>query len=77
MALTASLFVGFPAVATAQQNDEVKDVENIIVTGTRVANRSVADAPVPVDIISGEDFRDSSATECTGFIAYCCSIFRH
>jgi iron complex outermembrane receptor protein len=63
MALTASLFVGFPAVATAQQNDEVKDVENIIVTGTRVANRSVADAPVPVDIISGEDFRDSSATD--------------
>ena len=38
-------------------------VEEVIVTGTRVADRSAADSPVPVDVISGSDFRVNSSTD--------------
>jgi len=38
-------------------------VEEVIVTGTRVADRSAADSPVPVDVISGADFRTNSSTD--------------
>jgi iron complex outermembrane receptor protein len=38
-------------------------VEEVIVTGTRMADRSAADSPVPVDVISGADFRTNSSTD--------------
>lgn len=51
----------FPSQAFAQ--DEEADFEKIIVTGTRLSDRSAADSPVPVDIISGEEFRQNSSTD--------------
>ena len=48
----------------AQANEQAADqTENIIVTGTRVAGRSAEDSPVPVDVISGEEFRQNSSTD--------------
>ena len=48
----------FPAFA-----QETENTESIIVTGTRMTDRSAADSPVPVDIISGEDFRQNSSAD--------------
>ena len=39
---------------SAQAKD--KDVEKIVVVGSRSAPRSIADSAVPVDIITGEEF---------------------
>jgi iron complex outermembrane receptor protein len=42
---------------------EEANLENIIVTGTRMTNRSAADSPVPVDVITGEEFRQNSSSD--------------
>jgi iron complex outermembrane receptor protein len=38
-------------------------LEEVIITGTRLADRSAADSPVPVDVISGSDFRVNGSTD--------------
>jgi len=43
--------------------EEEANLENIIVTGTRMTNRSAADSPVPVDVITGEEFRQNSSSD--------------
>jgi iron complex outermembrane receptor protein len=45
----------------AQEEDE--NTESIIVTGTRMTDRSAADSPVPVDIIGGDEFRQNSSAD--------------
>ena len=55
-----------PSTAFAQQEAEAADdadTEVIIVTGTRMTNRSINDSPVAVDVISGEDFSQNSSTD--------------
>ncbi|MGB0378717.1 MAG: TonB-dependent receptor plug domain-containing protein [Luminiphilus sp.] len=52
------------AVALAQgavAQDE--GLEEVIVTGTRLADRSASDSPVPVDVISGTDMRSQGSTD--------------
>lgn len=61
LALALPLLITLPTQSFAQE-DEV-DLEKIIVTGTRLSDRSAADSPVPVDIISGEEFRQNSSTD--------------
>ena len=63
VAISSSLLLAVPTQVVAQESEKVAEVENIIVTGTRVSNRSAADSPVPVDVISGEDFRQNSSTD--------------
>lgn len=62
--------LGFTAPAMAQtadpapaQDQAETSGEEIVVTGSRVAERSVADSPVPVDLIGGEALAKSGATE--------------
>jgi iron complex outermembrane recepter protein len=44
--------------------DEVEDSGNVlIVTGTRRSNRTVSESPVPIDVISNEQIRQSGLTE--------------
>jgi iron complex outermembrane receptor protein len=63
-AVLATCTLPFVAASTASaQETTVEDVEKVIVTGTRMMNRSAADSPVPVDIISGEDFRQNASTD--------------
>ena len=45
--------------ATAQE----ADLEEVIITGTRLADRSPADSPVPADVISGSDMRVNGSTD--------------
>ncbi len=58
-ALIAPLGVAVPQQSVAQ--DEV--LEEIITTGTRVADRSAADSPVPIDVISGAEFSQNSSAD--------------
>src|SRR4051794_22082277 len=55
----------FGAHAFAQQVSGTGDaaVEHVIVTGTRVANRSALDTAVPVDVVSAEALQNVSVTE--------------
>src|SRR5690349_25122040 len=50
--------------AVAQQGQaEVINEQTIIVTGTRTANRTVANSPVPVDVIGADQIKNTGATE--------------
>ena len=54
-----------PEAAEAVQAQPVSDApaEDIIVTGTRRSDRTVADSPVPVDVISSEAISNTGQTE--------------
>lgn len=65
-----SLFAAVPASAQAvpaeapTAADSQPDVrDTIIVTGSRFSNRTVADSPVPIDVISAEQLNASGFTE--------------
>ena len=68
--------LAFAAPAQAQQNEqavqnapqaqrqgELPDQSTIIVTGTRRTDRTVANSPVPVDVLSAETLSHSGFTE--------------
>ena len=48
-----------PAAATEPENEQ----STIIVTGTRRTDRTVADSPVPIDVISSEALTNTGLTE--------------
>ena len=50
----AASITAFSVPAVAQENDTI---EEIVTTGTRRAERSAADSPVPVDVISASDLQ--------------------
>eukprot|EP00596_Hydrurales_sp_CCMP1899_P006337 CAMPEP_0119040674 /NCGR_PEP_ID=MMETSP1177-20130426/10692_1 /TAXON_ID=2985 /ORGANISM="Ochromonas sp, Strain CCMP1899" /LENGTH=64 /DNA_ID=CAMNT_0007005975 /DNA_START=186 /DNA_END=377 /DNA_ORIENTATION=- len=54
MAISVALMATLPIQVSAQ---EESTIEKVIVTGTRMMDRSAADSPVPVDIISGDELR--------------------
>ena len=59
LAIAVPIAMGLPVQAIAQDGE----IEEVIITGTRVADRSAADSPVPVDVISGSEFRDTASTD--------------
>ena len=62
----AALTVGSISPAFAQdeaQAEDAADKDAIIVTGTRRTDRTVADSPVPVDVLTSEDLTNSGSTE--------------
>jgi len=55
-----------PAVAAVAQDasqPRVVEIEQIVVTGTRVPDRSAVDTAVPVDVVSGETLSNVGVTE--------------
>lgn len=60
-----SLSVARPAFAQneAQAEESSENDAAIIVTGTRRTDRTIADSPVPVDVLSGADLLNSGTTE--------------
>jgi iron complex outermembrane receptor protein len=60
---TVTSFATPTALAQDAKAEKTEAAEQIIVTGTRLSGRSAADSPVPVDVISGEDFRQNSSTD--------------
>src|SRR5687768_5573299 len=74
--LTTISPLAFASPALAQQNQQVAqeapdaqvqeanpDESTIVVTGTRRADRTVADSPVPVDVIGSDAISNSGQTE--------------
>ena len=67
---TTALFVSAASPVYAQSSasqaeaqEEATGQDAIIVTGTRRTDRTVADSPVPVDVISGDELLNSGSTE--------------
>ena len=52
-----------PALAQEQPDPAPTDAEQIIVTGTRAANRTVADSAVPIDVIPADALTNQGFTE--------------
>jgi iron complex outermembrane receptor protein len=52
-----------PAVLAQQSTGGSGAIEQIVVTGTRVANRSALNTSVPVDVVSGEQLQNLGVTE--------------
>ncbi len=59
--LVAPVTVALPQQSFAQAGEEA--IEEIITTGTRMAERSAADSPVAVDVISGNDIRMNASSD--------------
>ncbi|MGB0989039.1 MAG: TonB-dependent receptor plug domain-containing protein, partial [Pseudoalteromonas spongiae] len=56
--------MSYSALAEENNTEEVKkDVEKIAVVGTRSAPRSIADSPVPIDIIGGDDLEKHGSSD--------------
>ena len=53
----------FPNLIFAQSSGEDSPIEEIIIVGTRRAEQKLADAPVPVDIIQGDDLMSQASTD--------------
>ncbi len=60
-----ALTAGIAPVAVAQ--DDLA-LEEVVVTGTRRAARSVFESPAPIDVISGEDFRNQGGNDMADLI---------
>ncbi|MGL5837939.1 MAG: TonB-dependent receptor plug domain-containing protein, partial [Sphingorhabdus sp.] len=59
-----STMIAVPAIAQDNGNEGAEAAqETIIVTGTRRNDRTVADSPVPVDVIAADDLAQSGFTE--------------
>ncbi len=63
--LSVAIVLGILATpALAQENgDEAKTLDTLIVTGTRVTDRTVAESTAPIDIITPEALRATGTTE--------------
>ena len=51
------------ALLTQAQAAEDEPLEQVVVTGTRVANRSALDTAVPVDVVSAEQLQNVGVAE--------------
>ena len=70
--LSPSLLLCFllpSALPAASEEAEAEEVEELIVVGSRRQDRSAANSPVPVDIISGDDFRNLGDTDMDSLLA--------
>lgn len=54
------IVVAFPQQTFAQEEELI---EEVVTTGTRVADRSAADSPVAIDVISAADFAQNSSSD--------------
>lgn len=66
LTLAVSVALGTaPAYSQESQNQikEEKDVERIAVVGTRSSPRSVADSPVPIDIVGGDELGKNASSD--------------
>ncbi len=57
------LLLAAPVTAQSAGQPGAPDIEQVVVTGTRVANRSALDTTVPVDVVSGGELENLGITE--------------
>jgi len=64
LALAVGIALGAtPTFAAEEQSATDKEVERIAVVGSRASPRSIADSPVPVDIIGGEELGKNASSD--------------
>ncbi|RXE05937.1 ferric enterobactin receptor, partial [Xanthomonas perforans] len=64
LAISVALTVcSFAASAQSQSTQPQKTLDTLIVTGTRVSDRTVAESESPIDIISEESLQATGATD--------------
>ncbi|KGJ89362.1 TonB-dependent receptor plug domain-containing protein [Thalassotalea sp. ND16A] len=65
LALAIGIALGSQPVFAAEEGEAVVDenIEQIVVVGSRAAPRSVADSPVPVDVIDGDELAKSGGSD--------------
>jgi len=68
LSMFAPLTIGFTSNAIAQEDGAEKDVEEVVVLGSRRAARSATDSAVPVDVIGGEDFVNQGDTDLSNLL---------
>ena len=66
-ALAIAMYASLASTSAVAQEDTTvsaknSDIERIITVGSRMSNRTVADSPAPIDIISAEAIKNSGAT---------------
>ncbi|MDB5756483.1 MAG: TonB-dependent receptor, partial [Massilia sp.] len=59
----ASLFASGAVFAQAAPAAADENAATVVVTGTRVANRTALDTAAPIDIISAESLKNAGTTE--------------
>lgn len=65
-AIAASTAIGVVAVSPAYAQEAEgasEEVEKIAIVGTRSAPRSIGDSAVPIDVISGDEFKNQGSTD--------------
>ena len=69
--VTLAFFAAAPGTSTAQESTaQAADVlEEVIVVGSRRRDRSASESPVPVDVISGDDFLAHGDTDMDSLVA--------
>ncbi len=60
LALVVPMTVALPQQSVAQGEEAI---EEIVTTGTRRAERTASDSPVPIDVIGGQEFRQNSSSD--------------
>jgi iron complex outermembrane receptor protein len=65
---TATLVTALPVMAQ-EEDDENAAVEKIAVIGSRAAPRSIADSPVPIDIIGGDELGKNGSSDMLDMLA--------
>jgi len=63
LALTAPAYAQQTQAPAAPAEADTTDETTIVVTGTRRTDRTVADSPVPIDVIGGEELTKTGLTE--------------
>lgn len=65
MLTVSALALATPAFAQETPADSAPDAptKDILITGSRIAGRTIADSPVPIDVISGDQLSNSGQTE--------------
>ena len=63
VALIVALLVSPVAVPAALAQEGAEAIEEVVVVGSRRAGRTATDSPVPVDVVSGEDFDNQGTSD--------------
>ncbi len=63
VALVAALLFSPVAVPAALAQDGGRSIEEVVVVGSRRAGRSATDSPVPVDVVTGDDFQNQGTSD--------------
>lgn len=68
MGMTCAAMPSFAQDNVAKKDSAEKEAEVIVVVGTRAAPRSIADSPVPVDVISGDELAANGSSDMANLL---------